>query len=321
VRRRIGLLVLVLALVAGCGTQSAPAPVSVAPVVVKPANVEEAHPTSASATSTDDCNREASLRPRPLPVPGEMPLGSTMESIAQRGKLVVGVDQNQYLFGYRNPLTGQLEGFDIDIARQIARAIFGDPNRIQFRAVSGGERETVLQAGDVDVVLRTYSITCDRKDKVAFSTTYFYADQKILVLKDSGINSAADLAGKTACAVAGTTSAAKLLELPSKPTVLGAAQWTDCMVMLQQGQVDAIGTDGVVLAGLVAQDPNVHIVGPNISVEPYGVGIKKENEDLVRFVNAVLERIRTDGTWEALYSANLRSFGPSPGPPTPQYQD
>jgi polar amino acid transport system substrate-binding protein len=321
VRTRIGSLLLVVGLVAGCGTQSAPAPVSVAPVIVTPAQVEEAHPEDSPATTADDCNREASLRPGPLPAPGAMPRGTTMAAIADRGRLIVGVDQNQYMFGYRNPLTGQMEGFDIDIARQIARAIFGDPDKVQFRAVAGSERHALLASGDVDVVLRTYSITCERKAKVAFSTTYFYADQKILVSKDSGINSAADLSGKKACAVAGTTSAAKLLELPSKPKVLGASQWTDCLVMLQQGQIDAIGTDGVVLAGLVAQDPNVHIVGPNLSVEPYGVGIKKKNEDLVRFVNGVLDRMRDDGTWEALYNANLRSFGPSPGPPEPKYQD
>jgi len=315
------MVALMLALVTGCGTESAPPEVTVAPVEVMPAGVKEETSAPAATAAAEDCDLEVSLRPGPLPPPGAMPAGSTMAAIAARGRLIVGVDQNQYLFGYRNPFSGQLEGFDIDVARQMARAIFGDPDRIQFRVVAGSEREAVLQSGEVDVVLRTYSITCERKAKVAFSTTYFYADQKILVLKDSGINAAADLSGKKACAVSGTTSAAKLLELPSKPTVLGATAWTDCMVMLQQGQIDAIGTDGVVLAGLAAQDPNVHIVGPNIDVEPYGVGVKTENVDLVRFVNAVLDRMRDDGTWEALYNAHLRSFGASPGPPTPQYRD
>jgi polar amino acid transport system substrate-binding protein len=318
-RTRFAMAVLLVAVVTGCGTQSAPTAVTVTPVDVMPAGVQ---PVTPEATSdVDDCNREASLRPGALPTPGAMPAGSTMAVIAARGKLIVGVDQNQYLFGYRNPFTGQLEGFDVDVARQIARAIFGDPDRIQFRVVSGGEREAVLQSGDVDVVARTYSITCDRKSKVAFSTVYFYADQKILVRKGSGIRSAADLSGKRACAAAGTTSAATLFGLDAKPTVLAAPTWTDCMVMLQQGQIDAIGTDGVVLAGLAAQDPGVEIVGPDISVEPYGVGIKMGNGDLVRFVNAVLERMRGDGTWEAMYDAHLRSFGASPGPPTPKYQD
>lgn len=317
-RTRIWLTALAVALVAGCSPQAAPAPVTVQPVIPEPAGIVEAAGAAGGDTS---CDAEASLRPGPLPTPGNMPPGSTMARILDRGKLIVGVDQNQYLFGYRNPFTGDLEGFDVDIARQIAQAIFGDRDRIQFRVVSGGEREKVLQSGDVDIVVRTYSITCDRKSKVAFSTTYFYADQRILVLKGSGIDSIADLSGKKACAVEGTTSAAKLLALESKPTVLGAPTWTDCLVMLQQGQIDAIGTDGVVLAGLAAQDPNTTILGPSISREPYGVGIKKENEDLVRFVNGVLDRMRTDGTWEALYAPLARSFGPSPGPPEPRYGD
>jgi polar amino acid transport system substrate-binding protein len=93
-------------------------------------------------------------------------------------------------------------------------------------------------------------------------------------------------------------------------------------VLLQQGQVDAISTDDVVLAGLKTQDHlNAEVVGEDMSVEPYGVGVKLENSDLVRFVNGVLEQMRDDGTWERLYDAHLRSFGPSPGPPKAKYRD
>ena len=117
--------------------------------------------TTAPAAGNADCDREASLRPGPLPTPGAMPPGSTMAAIAERGRLIAGVDQDTYLFGFRNPATGQLEGFDIDIAREIARAIFGDPDRIQLRVLNPNQRESVLQSGEVDVVVRTYSITCD----------------------------------------------------------------------------------------------------------------------------------------------------------------
>ena len=104
----------------------------------------------------------------------------------------------------------------------------------------------------------------------------------------------------------GTTSLKALLALDSKPTVFAVTSWTDCLVMLQQGQVDAISTDDAVLAGLAAQDPNVEVVGDSIAVEPYGIGIKKENEDLVRFVNGVLDEMRADGTWNGLYDTDLR---------------
>ncbi|SCX19917.1 polar amino acid transport system substrate-binding protein [Mycolicibacterium fluoranthenivorans] len=318
-RARIIMALAVIGLAAGCGSVSEPVSVSVAPVEARPAGVTEV--STAPAAAGADCDKEASLRPGREPRPGAMPPGSTMAAIAARGRLIAGVDQNQYLFGFRNPATGALEGFDVDIARQIAGAIFGDPNRVEFRVVEAGQREAVLQSGEVDVVVRTFSINCARKQKVAFSTVYFNADQRILVRKDSGIDSAAGLAGKRACAVSGTTSLAKLYGLDPRPAVIGAPTWTDCLVMLQQGQVDAIGTDGVVLAGLAAQDPNVEVVGASLGVEPYGVGIKKENEDLVRFVNGMLERIRTDGTWQRLYDERLQPLGPSPGPPPARYQD
>ena len=110
-------------------------------------------------------------------------------------------------------------------------------------------------------------------------------------------------------------------ELNPPPKVFGATTWTDCLLMLQQGQVDAISTDDVVLRGLAHQDPNVEVVGDSVAVEPYGIGVNQKTEDLVRFVNGVLEKIRDDGTWQRLYEARLQELGPSPGPPAPRYQD
>lgn len=319
-RARIALALLAIVfVVAGCESSAAPAPVTVTPVEVLPSGTQPV--TSAPDPVSTDCDPEASLRPGPLPSPGAMPQGSPMAAIAERGRLVVGVDQNTYFFGSRNPASGQPEGFDIDLAREIARAIFGDPNRIQFRVVDATQRESFLQKGLVDLVVRTYTITCDRKQKVDFSTVYYTAHQRILAVKGSGIDSPAALSGKRVCAVSGTTSLSRLYELNPRPTLLGVSTWTDCLVLLQQGQVDAISTDDVVLKGLEKQDPTVDVVGPDMSVEPYGVGVKKENDDLVRFVNGVLERIRHDGTWERLYDAHLQSLGPSPGPPAAKYQD
>lgn len=314
------LLALALA-TAGCGSSVSPAPVTVAPVEASPAG--EQLVTTAPVGGKAECgDPEASLRPGPLPAPGAMPPDSTMAAIAERGRLIVGVDQNTYFFGFRNPASGQLEGFDIDIAREIARRIFGDPDRIDPRVVDASQRESALQSGLVDLVVRTYSITCERKKTVAFSTTYFTANQKILTVKGSGIRSDADLSGKPVCAVTGTTSLSRLFALNPRPTLFGATTWTDCLVMLEQGQVVAISTDDAVLAGLEVQDPlNVDMVGDSMGKEPYGVGIKLENTDLVQFVNGVLEQIRDDGTWERLYDAHLRSLGPSPGPPKAKYQD
>jgi polar amino acid transport system substrate-binding protein len=320
VRTRVLLALLTVVLtIAGCGSSVEPVSVSVAPVEPWPSGANEV--TTATVAAIADCDLDASLRPGPLPSPGAMPPGSTMAAIADRGRLIAGVDQDTYLFGFRNPATGQVEGFDIDIAHELARAIFGDPDRIQLRVLNADQRESALQSGEVDVVVRTFSVTCARKRNVAFSTVYFYANQKILTVKGSGIDSFAALSGKRVCSVSGTTSLSKLFELNPRPKIFGATTWTDCMLMLQQGQVDAISTDDVVLKGLAHQDPNVEVVGESIAVEPYGIGINKENTDLVRFVNGVLEKIRDDGTWQRLYEARLQELGPSPGPPVARYQD
>jgi polar amino acid transport system substrate-binding protein len=321
VRTRVAVAVLALALAAGCGSSpTSPSAVSVAPVDARPAGAQEV--TTVPSPGTAECaDPEASLRPGPQPAPGAMPAGSTMAAIVERGRLIVGVDQDSYPFGSRNPTSGQLEGFDIDIAREIARSILGDPDRIELKVINPTQRESELQSGQVDLVVRTYSITCDREKKVAFSTTYFYAHQKILVVQGSGIDSAAALSGKRVCSAFGTTSLTRLIALDPQPELVGVKSWTDCLVMLQQGQVDAISTDDAVLAGLRRQDPNLEIVGDSMGLEPYGIGVKLENTDLVRFVNGALERMRTDGTWKRLYDHSLQSLGPSPGPPTARYRD
>lgn len=297
---------------AGCGASATPPPsISLGPAIVRPAGAEEV--TSPPQATDADCDAEASLRPGPP--------GSAVAKIKERGRLIVGVDQNTFMFGFRDPGTGQLAGFDIDLAREIARRIFGDPEKIELQVVDAGQRESALQSGQVDLIVRTFSITCARKENVDFSTVYFYTNQRILASDKSAIDSAASLSGKRVCAVTGTTSLIRLYELKPKPTLIEVPSWTDCLVMLQQAQVDAISTDEVVLLGLAEQDPNLHVVGPSLGIEPYGIGIRKGNEDLVRFVNGALAQIRADGTWERLYSTWYRPLGPSPGPPEPKYQD
>jgi polar amino acid transport system substrate-binding protein len=322
VRTGVAAVLLGVALaMAGCGASSTPPPtVSVAPAPVRPAGAQEI--TAAPEAANADCgDREASLRPGPQPSPGAMPPGSTMAAIEERGRLIVGVDQNTTPFGFRDPGSGRLQGFDIDLAREIARSIFGDPDRIDLQVVEAGERESAVQSGRVDMIVRTFSITCERKQNIDFSTTYFYANQRILAPKNSKIDSAAALSGKRVCAVSGTTSLTRLFALNPRPTLIGVTSWTDCLLMLQQGQADAISTDDVVLWGLAKQDPNMRVVGESLGVEPYGVGIKKGNDDLVRFVNGVLADIRADGTWGRLYDTWLHTLGPSPGPPAARYQD
>jgi polar amino acid transport system substrate-binding protein len=239
-----------------------------------------------------------------------------------RGRLVVGLDTGSNLFSFRDPVSGTIVGFDADIAREVARDLLGSPDQVEYRSLGSAERESALQDHVVDIVVKTMTVNCERRQKVSFSTVYLHANQRVLAVKNSGIRSLADLAGKRVCIVSGTTSLDHMRREQPAATILTVPTWADCLVVLQQRQVDAISTDDAILAGLATQDSSyTELVGPSISVEPYGIGIPKGKDDLVRFVNGTLERIRTDGTWVRLYQQYLIALGPVPTPPAPTYQD
>jgi polar amino acid transport system substrate-binding protein len=277
-----------------------------------------------SAGPTPDCaNPTASLRPpATLPAPGHMPSGTTMAKIQQRGYLIAGVDQNTYLFGYRNPKTNNLEGFDIQMVRDVAAAIFGDPNKVQFKAITSAQRIGVLQKGQVDLVARTFTISCARLQQVAFSTVYFQAQRQVLVRSDSAVRGIQDLGGKRVCATIGSDSLAPAPGEAHPPVPVAVNDWSDCLVMLQQGQVDAVSTDNTILAGMEAQDPNTKIVGGSIAPEPYGLAFPRTSSDFVGFVNGVLQRLRTNGDWDSAYRTWVGSrLGSVPKPPAPTYSN
>ena len=313
-------------LVTGCGGSTRAPTVAVSAPSVLPVGVSF-HPPSTSAAPTntnDNCDAVASLRPlAPLPAPGNMPPGSFMAKIEQAGHLTAGVDQSTFLWAYRDPQTGQLSGFDIDMLHRVSQAIFGDPNRIRFVVVPNSERIPAVRSGAVDIVAETMTINCARRQLVDFSTVYYSAGQRILAPVDSHVTGPSSLAGKRVCATSGSTSIQNLQTLKVKPSVkaVAAANQADCLVLLQQGQVDAISTDDTILQGLAAQDPNVQLVGRAFTAEPYGMAISKAHPDFVAFVNAVLARERADGTWAAIYKRWLGRFdgGRVPTPPAPTY--
>lgn len=291
-----------------------------------PAPAKAAPATAGSVAPAPDCgDPTASLRPlSPMPpAGGAMPAGSTMDRIKQRGKLIVGVDQTTLNMGYRDPFTGELSGFDIDVARDVAQAIFGTPDAIQLLAITSSQRVPMLQDGKVDMVVRTMTITCDRLKQVSFSSVYYDAEQRILARRDAGISGAADLAGKPVCATSGSTSLGVIQALPQKPVAIAVSDWTDCLVMLQQNQVDAVSTDDVILSGMAAQDRYTEVVGASLGAQPYGVAMRLGDDTMVRFVNGVLERVRADGRWADSYVKWLDNLlpGPAPAPPAAKYRD
>ncbi|MFD4180539.1 transporter substrate-binding domain-containing protein [Rhodococcus sp. NPDC058514] len=276
---------------------------------------------SIAAPAPTSCDATASLRPGPPTTPGAMPPGGPLAAIAARGRLIVGLDQSTNLFSFRDPRTAAVVGFDVDIAREVARDIFGDPSKVEFQIRDSVDREPALQQRAVDIVINAMTITCDRAERIAFSSVYFLAQQRILVTKGSGIAGVDDLAGKRVCSVTNTTSLANLQRLAPAATALAVKTWADCLVTLQQRQVDAVTTDDSLLAGLAAQDPYLEIVGGSLEPEPYGIGVNRDDVELIRFVNATLERIRSDGTWAALHDRWLSVLGPAGAPPAPAYRD
>jgi polar amino acid transport system substrate-binding protein len=315
------LLVLGPAVFAGCAV---PEVLTVAPgddTTRQPPSVGHIVPAPASAPPTppdpSTCGATASLRPGS---PG--PDSRSLERIRTRGRLVVGIDQGTNLFSFRDPTTGMLAGFGVDIARQVAADLLGDPSKVEFQLLTFGDYIDAVEQGRVDIVTRATTITCERAQYVAFSTVYFEANQRLLVTKGSGITGPADLAGKRVCSVTGTTSLATVQRVKPAATVLAVPNLDDCLVSIQQGRVDAVSTDDSVLAGMAAQDPNLEIVGPDLEAEPYGIVMNRNDPDLVRFVNGTLERIRADGTWVRLYDHWYSAvMGPVASPPPQTYRD
>ncbi|WP_432170677.1 glutamate ABC transporter substrate-binding protein [Streptomyces sp. 1222.5] len=262
--------------------------------------------------------------------------GPTIDAIKARTgakrKLVVGVDQNSYHWGYRNPNTegAELEGFDIDLVRRIAQDILGDPEAVQFKAIPTSQRIPAIQDGRVDMVVRTMTITCDRLSQVAFSAPYFKTGQQVLAPKSAPIEGyGGSLAHKKVCTAAGSTAYTKLDadrkagELPASTDISTTVpNQLDCLVRLQLGEVDAVVTDGALAASQAAQDPTVELKGEAFTTEYYGVAMKKDATDLVRRVNRILVDYHEHG-WQASYdkwlSATLGKDSAASEPPAPQY--
>jgi polar amino acid transport system substrate-binding protein len=270
------------------------------------------------------------------PAPSADDSGKTITAIKQRGYLSVGVDQNSYRWGYRDPnntaKSSDLEGFDIDLAHEIAKEILGDPNAVRFHAIPTNQRIPAIKSGQVDMVVRTMTITCTRLKEVAFSAPYFLTGQQVLAPKTSDITGYdKSLAGKRICSAAGSTAHDRLSADKKAGALASSADITttvpnqlDCLVRLQLGQVDAVVTDGALAASQAAQDPTVELKGKTFTDDYYGVAMKLGTDDLVRRVNQVLVDYRKSGGWQASYtkwlSATLKADSPSATPPTAHYK-
>lgn len=255
--------------------------------------------------------------------------GDAVRRIQNERVLVVGVDQNSYLWGYRGP-DNEIVGFDIDLVWAIAEDLLGPDPDVIFKAVPTSERFKLLAEREIDMVVRSVSITCQRwQDDAAFSAAYFEAGQQILAPRSSEITGFDEsLDGQRVCSSESTTARTLLEERAEDLNIelVKAGNHLDCLVLIQLGEADALMSDSALAAGHAAQDPAMHLVGDVMTLEPYGVAMHQDDVDLVRRVNSVLEEYTSGGAasaWRQSYDEWLAEHmdASSATPPDPLYRN
>ncbi|MFD8416339.1 MULTISPECIES: glutamate ABC transporter substrate-binding protein [unclassified Streptomyces] len=230
-----------------------------------------------------------------------------------KDKIVIGIKFDQPGLGLKTP-DGKFTGFDVDVATYVAKELGYQPDQIEFKQAVSAERENLISNGDVKLVVATYTINDKRKAKVDFAGPYFLAHQDLLVrADDTSITKAEDLNKKKLCSVAGSTSAQNVkTKLAPEADLRENPGYSECLTGLENGSVDALTTDGSILAGYAAQEKNkgkFKLVGLKLSDEPYGIGLKKGDKDLQTKVNAALKKMVEDGSWQKAVDTNLGPAG------------
>ena len=226
-------------------------------------------------------------------------------------KLTVGIKYDQPGLGLRSA-DGSYSGFDVEMAKVIAKSLGVEESGITFKEAVSSNREPFIEQGQVDMVIATYSITDKRKEKVSFAGPYFVAGQSLLVRSDStditGVESLNN--NKKLCSVKGSTPAQKIKDEFAKNVQLQEFDsYSKCVDALIGKQVDAVTTDDIILAGFAAANPGkIKVVGKPFSTEKYGVGLKKDDKAGRDAVNSAIEKAFTDGTWKAALDTTI---GPS----------
>ncbi|MGW4423969.1 glutamate ABC transporter substrate-binding protein [Streptosporangium sp. NPDC004631] len=227
---------------------------------------------------------------------------------------VVGIKIDQPGLGQKQP-DGSFKGFDVDVAKYVAKELGYKDDQIEFKEASSANRESFIQQGQVNAVIATYSITDDRKKKVGFAGPYLITGQDILTrADDTTINGVEDLKTKKVCGAQGSSSPKRLVEkfgeawkgqYLTEQQVYGA-----CLPLLENKQVDAISTDATILAGFATRSPGkFRLVGKPFSEEKYGIGVKLEDKELREKINKAVEKMFADGSWKKAVDANFGEFG------------
>lgn len=240
--------------------------------------------------------------------------GTTMAELSEAGTITVGTKFDQPLFGLVGP-DGVPVGFDVEIAKIIASELGISEDNIEWKESVSANREPFIENGEVDIVVATYTINDERKQVVSFAGPYYEAGQSILVLADNeDIQSEEDLVGQPVCSVTGSTSAANLKDLGAE--VIETDTYNNCLEPLRGGQVVAVSTDNVILAGLAAQNAGeFKVVGEPFTQEPYGIGLALDDTEFRMWINDVLEAAYEDGRYEEAWNSTAGAELPFADPP------
>lgn len=219
-----------------------------------------------------------------------------LDRILQRGKIIIGVKYDTKPFGYINE-NQELVGFDIDLAKCIAKNILGDENKIEFKQVTPSNRILALNSNQVDMVIATMTITPERRAVIDFSKPYYVAGQAILVPNNSKIKSMTDLNGKRVIIIFGTTSEKNLRMIAPDSDIIGFKTYTSGYSALKQGRADAMTSDDTILVGFAMEDPSVKLLPKRYTKEPYAIGFKKDASSirLEERVNSIIDYMRLSG--------------------------
>jgi glutamate transport system substrate-binding protein len=226
---------------------------------------------------------------------------STLGRIQQEGEITIGVKFDVPPFGFRNPQSGEVEGFDVDLGRAVADALGVEPNFVE--AISDN-RIPFLQRGTADLILSTMTINEERTQEIDFSDPYYLARGRILVKAENDeITGVETLEGRSVCTALGSTYEATIREQAPDADLRLVDSYSECLELLQNDTVEAISTDDVILTGMIIQTggEELKLVGEELTQEPYGAGIKKGEQQTVDFVNEVFSDYKADGRWQETY--------------------
>jgi len=238
-----------------------------------------------------------------------------MYALQTKGRIRIGALDDAAPFSSRDP-SGRYAGFEPDLGRELAKAIFGPrqdiDSAIEWISVDRSSAVTALTSLQADVVIARLPTTEERAATVDLSDPYFITGERILVRStESEIKDLADLDTKTVCVQSGSGVDAHVADANDSARTLALDTYASCVGALQQGQVDAIGADELTLWGLLGQDPNTKIVGRPLVEERYAIGTKKNTSDrygFLPFLNIWLAGAIRDGTWGRLYAQHISAL-------------